>query len=86
MSRACVASSALKATSLEPEWFKSILWGDDTMTDQQHIRNLTPEAAAELLKELKRGPKPEPMDVSVRASEMTPAQRQAFIREAARRA
>jgi hypothetical protein len=59
-----------------------------TMTEKpvQHVRDLSPEAAAALLRDLKHGPALPPMDTSIRAADMTESQRQAFIREAARRA
>jgi hypothetical protein len=51
----------------------------------KHVRDMSLEEQAAALKELKRGPKPEPMPIDKTAKEMTPAQRAEFIREVNRR-
>jgi hypothetical protein len=46
---------------------------------------MTEAERAERLAELKRGPKPEPMDMSKKAKDQTEAERTAWLREYARR-
>jgi ribosomal protein L29 len=55
-----------------------------TMT-AKHVREMSPEEAAATLKELRRGPKPEPMPVDRKAKDMSPAERAEFLREVNRR-
>jgi hypothetical protein len=54
---------------------------------EKHVRDLTPQESAELLRTLKRGLPSDlpPLDVSVRAADMDESQRRAFIREVNRR-
>jgi hypothetical protein len=51
----------------------------------KHVSEMTPEEAAATLRELRRGPKPEPMPTDKMAKDMTPAQRAQFLREVNRR-
>jgi hypothetical protein len=48
-------------------------------------RDMTPEAQAEALAAFRRVPKPEPMDTTKKASEMTKREREEWLREHARR-
>jgi hypothetical protein len=54
------------------------------MMTEKH--KMTEAEMAETLATIKRGPELPPMDVSIRAADMTPDQRARFIREASRRA
>jgi hypothetical protein len=51
----------------------------------RHVRDMTPQEAAAALAELKRGPKPEPMPIDRTAREMSAQQRDAWLKEHARR-
>jgi hypothetical protein len=55
------------------------------MTDK-HVRDLTPQESAELLRELKRGPPPTPIDTGGKtASQMTELERRRYLAEHGRR-
>jgi ribosomal protein L29 len=51
----------------------------------KHVREMSETERAETLAELRRGPKSEPMPIDKTAKEMTPAEREEFLRECARR-
>ena|ERR1700716_4368801 len=48
-------------------------------------KDMSPQEAAAALAKIKRGPPPEPVETTKRASEMTEAERQAYLREHKRR-
>jgi ribosomal protein L29 len=51
----------------------------------KHARDMTPQEAAAKLAELRKGPAPEPLDMSKTAREMTPAERAEWLCEHKRR-
>jgi hypothetical protein len=55
------------------------------MTAKQHVREMTSQEAAAVLAELRKGPPPEPPDMSRTAREMSPAERERWIKEHSRR-
>jgi len=55
-----------------------------TMT-AKHVREMSPEEAAKTLKELRRGPKPEPMPTDRMAKDMTARERAEWLAEHQRR-
>jgi hypothetical protein len=53
---------------------------------EKHVRDLTPQESAELLRTLKRGPPPTPIDTGGKtASQMTEAERRQYLAEHRRR-
>lgn len=52
----------------------------------KHVKEMSEVEKAEALAELRKGPAPEPMDLSKTAKEMTSAEREAFLKECKRRA
>jgi hypothetical protein len=48
---------------------------------EKHARDMSPEEAAATLKELRRGPKPVPVETTKTALEMTEVERQEYLRE-----
>ncbi len=51
----------------------------------KRAKDMTPQEAATKLAELRKGPPPEPMPIDKTAKEMSPREREAWLREHARR-
>jgi ribosomal protein L29 len=57
-----------------------------TMTEARHVRDMSPEEAAETLRALKRGPPPTPIDTGgKKARDMSEIERQEYLAEHRRR-
>ena len=52
---------------------------------EKHVREMSPEEAAATLKELRRGPKPEPMPTDKMAKDMNARERAEWLAEHQRR-
>jgi hypothetical protein len=52
----------------------------------KHVKEMSPDEKAAALAELRKGPAPEPLDMSKTAREMSAGEREAFLKECARRA